>query len=159
MKRILPHPVMTVALVIMWMILTRFTLGQLVLGTAVALVASKALAALEPQTVRVRRWRPIPGLIGVLVADLLWSNLTVARMILSADTPRSGVVEVELGTRNRNVLAILSIIVSTTPGTAWLGWDPRSGTLLMHVLDLGEEGIWKTAIQDRYECRLREIFE
>lgn len=159
MKHILPHPLMTLALLVMWMILTKFSLGQAILGTVIALVASKALAALEPKTVRIRRWTPIPKLVVVLLMDIMASNVHVAWMILSGRQPRSGVVEVELETRDRNILAILAIIISATPGTAWLGWNPRTGTLLLHIFDVREGDIWKTLIQDRYECRLREIFE
>lgn len=159
MRRLVPHPVLAVALVLMWLILTRFSLGQLVLGTGVALVASWALGPLEPRTIRIRRWRPIPGLLVVLAGDVMWSNLRVARQILSGRIPASGVVEVDLESRDRAVLALLAIIISATPGTAWLGWNPRSGKMLLHVFDLREGDEWKTLIQTRYECRLREIFE
>ena len=159
MKRLFPHPLLTLALILMWMILTRFSLGQAILGTVIAIVASKALAKLEPKTVRIRRWSPIPILLFVLVKDVLASNFHVASLILSGRQPKSGVVEVDLETRNRNILAILAIIISATPGTAWLGWNPRTGKLLIHVFDLREGDVWKTLLQDRYECRLREIFE
>lgn len=159
MKRLLPHPILTVVLILMWLVLTRFSLGQLILGTMIALIASKALGTLEPKTVRIRRWSPIPMLLVVLVKDVLASNVHVASLILSGRQPKSGVVEVELETRNRNILAILAVIISATPGTAWLGWNPRTGTLLIHIFDQREGDVWKTLLQDRYECRLREIFE
>ena len=56
MTRILPHPLLTAALILMWLLLNRFSLGHLLLGTAVALVAGRAMAALEPVRPRIRRW-------------------------------------------------------------------------------------------------------
>ena len=55
MTRIVPHPLLTGGLVLMWLLLNRFSLGHLVLGTAVALVAGRAMAALEPVRPRIRR--------------------------------------------------------------------------------------------------------
>lgn len=159
MRRILPHPVLTLFLLLMWLMLTRFSLGQAILGLLVALVAARALAALEPSRVRVRRWGPLVPLIGVFLADIVASNLSVARIILSGRAPASGLVEIPLATRDRNVLTILSIMISATPGTVWLGWNPLSGAILLHVFDMKEEGMWVDIVQRRYERRLREIFE
>lgn len=158
-KQILPHPILFLTLVLMWMMLTRFSIGHLILGSVVALIAARVFAPLEPQTVRIRRWRPIPGLLGVMFVDIMRSNLRVAAQVLSRRAPNSVLVEVELESRHRSVLAILAIIITATPGTAWLGWNPRTGILLMHVLDTDEKEEWKTLMQTRYECRLREIFE
>ncbi len=159
MKRILPHPIFFVLLLLMWMILTRFSLGQLILGSAVSFVACRALSALEPNNVTIKRWGPVPRLLGVFLLDMAWSNVQVARVILSRRQPRSSIVEVPLDTRDRAVLAILSIIITATPGTAWLGWNPRTGILLMHVFDLEEEEMWRDLMKRRYEKTLMEIFE
>lgn len=159
MKRLLPHPLTTLFLLLMWLALTRVTLGQAILGLAVALVASRALAALEPGGAIVRRWRPVVPLIFVLLHDIVFSNLHVARLLLSRRMPASGLVEIPLVSRDRTVLAILSIMISATPGTVWLGWNPVTGAMLLHVFDLREEQMWIEIVQNRYERRLREIFE
>ncbi|QUS35337.1 Na+/H+ antiporter subunit E [Falsirhodobacter algicola] len=158
MKQILPHPLAAAGLLLMWLMLTSFSLGQLVLGTGVALVAARAVAPLEPQAIRIRNWRPLPMLFVVIVYDILWSNLQVGRQVFRRAAPRSGLVEVALDTRNRAALAILAVVITATPGTAWMGWDPRRGILLMHVLDIGEGETWEHTIQNRYERRLLEIF-
>ncbi|WP_128254106.1 Na+/H+ antiporter subunit E [Falsirhodobacter deserti] len=158
MKRIIPHPILTLVLLVMWLILTQFTLGQAILGTAVALVAARALAALEPQTIRIRRWSPIPGLFYTFVVDILWSNVKVGRAIMSRTTPPSGLIEVELDTRDRNILAIISVVIAAAPGTAWLGWNPGNQTLLLHLLDIEEGEIWEETLKKSYLGRLKEIF-
>ena len=37
---------------------------------------------------------------------------------------------------DENALALLSCILTATPGTAWLEFDRQTGILLIHVLDL-----------------------
>lgn len=162
MKRILPHPFLALLLLIVWLMLTRFTPGQLVLGTAVALVASRAMSALEPTPITLRKLYRVPMLLVMLTLDIARSNIAVATLILNngrGGKRRSGMIEIELETRNRTALALLSIIVTATPGTAWLGWNPRRGVLLLHVFDLREEAEVQDLIKNRYERALREILE
>ena len=55
-------------------------------------------------------------------------------------------------------LALLSMIVTATPGTAWLEYDSATGVLLLHVFDMIETDDWPALIRDRYESRLLEAF-
>jgi multicomponent K+:H+ antiporter subunit E len=55
MSRIFPYPLLIISLVIMWLLLTSFSLGQLLLGTVVAFIAVQGVAALHPATPRIRR--------------------------------------------------------------------------------------------------------
>ena len=66
---------------------------------------------------------------------------------------------IPLDLRDKTGLAILSCIVTSTPGTAWVEYADDTGTLLIHVLDLVEESEWIRTIKARYEARLLEIFE
>ena len=54
---------------------------------------------------------------------------------------------------------MLSCIVTSTPGTAWVEYAPDSGILLIHVLDLVDKDEWVALIKNRYEALLMEIFE
>lgn len=161
MRRYVPHPVLTIGLVLMWLLLNHFSLGHLVLGTAIALVAGWAMAALRPHNPRIRGWHRMPGLALIIVWDILCSNLQVGRLILShrRGTGRSGFVEIPLTLRDPSALALLAIILTSMPGTAWLEYDPASGILLMHVLDLADADAWRETVKNRYERPLREIFE
>jgi multicomponent K+:H+ antiporter subunit E len=162
MSRIVPHPLLAGGLVLIWLMLTRFSLGHLLLGTAVALVAGWAMSALRPERPNVRRWSAIPGLIGIVAWDILRSNVAVAWLILSGGrggTRRSGFLEVPLRLRHPSALAILAIIITATPGTAWLEYDRETGILLLHVFDLVNEAEWLDLIQNRYEARFLEIFQ
>ena len=82
MSRILPHPLLAASLVLMWMLLNAFSLGHFLLGIVVALIASRAVAALQIPKPRLRRWQLIPRLVGIVLYDILRSNIAVARISL-----------------------------------------------------------------------------
>ncbi|MDS9468302.1 Na+/H+ antiporter subunit E [Paracoccus sp. MBLB3053] len=162
MRQAIPHPLLSAALVLMWMMLTRFSLGHLALGSIVALFAGWTVARLHPPRPRIRRWSAIPRLMAVVSVDIFRSNLAVARvLLLGPDHPRyhSGFVELRLKLRDQNAIALLAIILTATPGTAWLEYEREDGRLLLHVLDLRSGDDWQALIHDRYEALLMEIFE
>ncbi len=161
MNRVLPHPILAAALLLMWMSLTSFSAGQLLLGGFLALAASRTMAALQPSKPRLRRWQLIPRLIGIVIMDILRSNFAVASIILQVRRPErvSGFVAIPLDLRDRTGLAVLACIVTSTPGTAWIEYAHDTGVLLIHVLDLVDEEEWIALIKNRYEALLMEIFE
>lgn len=161
MSRVLPYPILTAALLLMWMLLTSFSTGQLLLGGVVAIAASHAMAALQPSKPRLRRWRLIPRLVGIVALDILRSNIAVAGIILRGGrrAGRPGFVAIPLDLRDRTALAALSCIVTSTPGTAWVEYAHDSNVLIIHVLDLADEDEWVDLIKNRYEALLMEIFE
>jgi multicomponent K+:H+ antiporter subunit E len=161
MSRVLPHPLLAASLVLMWMLLNAFSLGHFLLGIVVALIATHAAAALQIPKPRLRRWQLIPRLLGVVLYDILLSNIAVAGIILMGRHRKhvSGFVAIPLDLRDRNGLAVLACIVTSTPGTAWVEYAADSGVLVIHVLDLVSEEEWVGVIKDRYESLLLEIFE
>jgi multicomponent K+:H+ antiporter subunit E len=54
---------------------------------------------------------------------------------------------------------VLSLIITSTPGTAWFDYNGAHGMLLIHVFDLVDEEGWRHLIKSRYEYLLMEIFE
>jgi len=161
MRRLFPYPLLIVAIALAWLFLAGFSLGQLLLGTAVALLAAQGLAALRPAKPRLRRWDLIPRLVGIVLLDIARSNIAVARVILSGEREklRSGFVSIPLQLRDPVGLAVLATIVTSTPGTAWIDYSDRGGILLLHVFDLVDEDDWVELIKNRYENLLLEIFE
>lgn len=159
MSRILPYPLLTLSLLAMWLVLNGLSVGQLVLGGAIAVAASNVTAQLRPAKFRIRRWHLLPKLLGIVLIDIWRSNIAVAWLILRPDHPRrvSGFVVVPLELRDPAGLAILACIVSSSPGTAWVEYDSESSTLLLHVLDLVDDAPWINLIKNRYERLLLEI--
>lgn len=162
MKRLIPHPLMSFTLWLAWLMLTRFSPGMAVLGGLIALAAGWAMTRLQMPEVRVRNWRKAGVLLGVVAADVLRSNIAVVRLILAgpaACARRASFLELQLTLRDRHGLAVLAIIITSTPGTTWVEYDPESGRLLLHVLDLADDEALRQQIHSRYEVLLQEIFE
>ena len=161
MTRILPHPLLSAALVLMWLLLTRFSLGHLVLGSVIAVLAGLALARIEPEAPRIRSWAALLRLIGIVSVDIIRSNWAVARLMLTNGrhgARTSAFVVIPLRLRDPVPLALLAVILTATPGTAWMEYDREAGTLLLHVFDMIDEEEWCVLIRDRYEALLMEAF-
>lgn len=161
MSAILPYPLLALGLAFMWLLLGGFTPGQLVLAIIVSTASTHALRVLGETSPKVRRWLAIPTLFGIVLYDIIRSNIAVARILLSPSTlPRvSGFIVVPLRLSQPNALAILSIILTSTPGTAWVDYNSARGELLLHIFDLVDEAEWQELIANRYERLLLEIFE
>ena len=161
MSRLFPHPVLSMALILLWLMLTRFSLGYLILGTALSLVAVWAYSALHPARPRVRLWQTIPRLILTLFLDIIRSNLAVARLLLTEGRSgrRSAFIRVPLRITSGNALALLAIILTATPGTAWVEYDTETGILTLHIFDASEADHYQDVIRNTYEPMLMEIFE
>jgi len=162
MKRWLPFPLLWALLVAMWLALNEtLATAHLLLGAGVALTAVLGLHVLqEPQT-RLRRPRIAAELVWLVLTDVVRSNIAVARIVIQGGTHEQteGFLEIPLTLRNPVGLAALACIITSTPGTAWAGYNPGSGVLTMHILDLVDEETWVRTIKDRYERRLMKIFQ
>lgn len=161
MRRLVPFPIISVSLLGFWLLLNRtLSPGQILLGSAVALVCGWGLAALQPPKAHPRRPGRILRLSALVLADIVRSNIAVARVILGPKrkerTP--GFVEIPLELRDPYGLAALACIITSTPGTLWVDFNEASGILTIHVLDLVEKSEWIGLIKGRYERRLMEIF-
>jgi multicomponent K+:H+ antiporter subunit E len=161
MSRLLPHPVISVLLAAVWLLLNQsVSPGNIVLGVVLGWAGGLALAALQIPNGRLRRPGVALRLALIVLADIVRSNIAVARLILSPRRKaQAGFLPIPLDLRHPYGLAALACIITATPGTVWVNFDPTRGMLLIHVLDLVDEAAWTRVIKDRYERRLMEIFE
>lgn len=159
MRRVFAYPLLWLALLAMWLLLNGYGLGQLLLGAAIASLGCWAVGAIEPPKPRIRRFGTILRLAGVVIVDVLRSNIEVLALVLSGREPRSVFVTIPLDLKEPNGLAVLSIIITGTPGSAWVKYDSRASTVLVHVLDTTDSDAWVTMIKRSYEARLLEIFQ
>lgn len=161
MKRLLPYPVLAGFIFFMWMVLAQaYSPGQMVLGALVAIAATWAMTALKLDSPRLRRPRAALRLAGVVTLDIIRSNIAVAHIITRREPWRnSDFLAIPLDMRSPNGLAVLSCIVTATPGTIWVHYDRADDVLLLHILDLVSEEAWTRLIKGRYERYLMEIFE
>ena len=158
--RWIPHPVLALALLAIWLLLNQsLSPGHLLLGALVAIVATYGMVALRPEKPGIRSWRALARLAGIVAVDIARSNIAVGRIILFPRASRvSGFVRMQLAMRNQYGLAALACIITATPGTIWVQFDRGSGMLVIHALDLIDDEAWVQLIKGRYEALLIEVF-
>lgn len=162
MSKIIPYPLLSLGLWAMWLLLQQsLGLGHILLGAVIALLAGRAMAALQPAKPRVRKLGKVLQLIWLVSLDILRSNIAVARVVLAGKHrgATAGFLVLPLELRDRTALAVLACIITATPGSAWLEYDAVRGSVLIHVLDLVDEQAWIDIIKNRYERLLLEIFQ
>lgn len=160
-RAVLPHPLLALGLLAAWLLLSGpISAGDVVMGLIAGLTIPQVMRLLEPDRSGVRSPGAILRLARYVAVDVVRSNYAVATIILGRRRRQrvSGFIHVPLDLRNRYGLAVLAIILTSTPGTLWVQYDRPSGRLLLHVLDLIEEQEWIDLIKGRYESLLLEIF-
>lgn len=160
MKRFVPYPLLALTLFAMWILLTGFSPGHVLLGGVIALLLSRTMLSLKPEKPRIRLGRAIVELAAIVFADIVRSNIAVGRIVLFRSTRHtSGFIHLPIELTSPYALAVLAIIITATPGTLWVQHDPDRRIILIHVLDLVDEQAWITLTKHRYERLLKEIFE
>lgn len=154
---------LTAALAGIWLLLAaELSLLSLAFGALLAVLLVRAIARLRPVQPRVRNVHVAIPLVATLLVDIVLSNLGVARVVLGLVRKRqvrSGFIDIPLQLRDPHALAILAVIVTSTPGTSWAGLAPDGGVLRLHMLDIRNEDEWVRSFKQRYERRLMRIFE
>ena len=161
MSRFIPYPLLSICLLLFWLTMTAFSPGYFVLGLALSLLAGRIMSRVHPPKPRIRRWSAIPRLLATLAVDILRSNIAVARQLLTEgrNGRKSQFVVMTLQVRDPNALAVLSIIVTATPGTAWIEYSSVTDQLILHIFDGTEAEHYRDVIRNTYEPMLMEIFE
>jgi multicomponent K+:H+ antiporter subunit E len=162
MRRWLPAPLLSVALLLLWLLLNQsIAAGHIAIGTIAALVLPRLLAPLRPPVNRVRGPRAGLRLAAVVAIDVVRSALNVAVGVLGARRrpPRARFVVVPLDVRNVHALAALALITTIVPGTVWSELAPDRSRLLLHVFDSADDASFIAHYKARYELPLQEIFE
>jgi len=161
MKRLFPHPLLAIILLILWLILQQSAgLGHILLGGVIAILASLAASLIIPEPLIVRRPLKVLQLIVVAGLDIVRSNIAVMLILFSPrPQPTAAFIEMPLKLTNTFGLAVLACLITATPGSAWLEYDRERSTVLIHVFDLVDADEWVETIKNRYESLLMEIFQ
>ena len=161
MRRLLPHPALSAMLLIVWLLMANgITTGGIVLGGIFALILPKFIQPFWPDRPRMRFGRHFLGYLTIVLLDIVVANFQVAWLILFRRNrdlrARWLVVPVELTTPE--AITMLAGTISLTPGTVSSDVSADGRFLLVHALDVADEGAEVARIKTRYEARLQRIF-
>lgn len=157
--RIFPMPVHTLLLCAMWLLLTEFTMGNLVMGMVLGILIPWISVPLSEPHPRVRR--PILAIryLFLVLHDIIVSNLQVAMLVLRSNRHlKPGFVAMPLDLTRELPLAVLATTIALTPGTVSVDLSEDRKWLYIHALDVEDPQELVDSLKNRYEKALREIF-
>ena len=160
MRRLLPHPLLSLVLLLLWLLLNNSaSAGHFLLGAALGLLIPLYTRRFWPEPAVLRR----PGLALRLTALVLWdilvANVKVSRLVLG---PRAAIrprfVQVPLDVEGEVAQTVLAGVITLTPGTLSATLDRERRRLLVHALSEDEPEELIRQVKSRYEAPIMEIF-
>jgi multicomponent K+:H+ antiporter subunit E len=161
-RRILPHPFLTLLLTVVWLLLVNtISLGNLLLGFALGVVIPVMTAPYWPGRPRLRNPVGIAVFLLIVLWDIVRANFSVAGLIIfrrNADL-QSRYIAVPVDLRSPEAITVLAGTITMTPGTLSADISACGRVLLVHCLHAPDPDAVVAEIKNRYERRLKEIFE
>jgi multicomponent K+:H+ antiporter subunit E len=160
MNRLLPHPGLSVLLVVMWVVMVNdLTFGTLFLGLVVGFVVPLFTAPWWPGRPRVR-FLPAIAYCGLVLWDILIANFQIAAIILFKPNRdlRPAWLAVPLDLTSPEAITVFAGTISLTPGTVSSDISACGNYLLVHALHAPDPGHEIDNVKQRYEARLKGIF-
>lgn len=162
LRKYLPRPVMTLVITGFWMLLLNdFSMGGLVFGLILGFTIPYFTSSLWPAARGIRSYPKAAAYFLLVLWDIVVANMQVAYLILfrrAADlSPRFFTVPLDL--RTPEAITVLASTITMTPGTVSSDLSADGRSLLVHGLDVRDEAEVVAQIKQRYEARLKEIFE
>ncbi len=160
MNSLFPHPILTISLWIIWLLLNNtIAAGHIVLGFIIATLIPMLTSGFWPEKIRIREPLVLIKFLLVVLWDIVIANIMVAKLILGKNEnlhPAFFCIELEIDTPMGK--SILANTISLTPGTVSCDLSSDGNTLLVHALhsDNIEETIKE--IKQRYEAPLIKVF-
>lgn len=160
--RLVPHPLLSLTLVLVWLgLVNTFTLGNLILGTVLGLAVPMLTAAYWPDRPKVGRPLKVIEYYMIVLWDIVVANAQVAMIILfrREKNIRSHWIPIPLELTSAEAITVLAGTITMTPGTVSATLSADGGAILVHCLHTDDPDDIRDGIKSRYERRLKEIFQ
>jgi len=160
MRRLIPHPGLSVLLVIVWLLMANtLTVGGLLLGTVIGILLPIFTAPFWPGRPDVR-YRAGLAYIALVLWDIVVANFEIAAIILFRRNRdlRPAWLSIPLDLHTPEAITVLAGTISLTPGTVSSDVSACGKYLLVHALDAADPDAEIARIKLRYEARLKRVF-
>lgn len=161
LKRLLPHPTLTLILAVMWVFLVNgFSMGAVVLGLILGVLIPLFTAQFWPDKAPIRNWRAAIVYALIVLWDIVVANVQVAYWVVFKpnDQLHTCWITVPLDVRSPEAITVLAGTVTMTPGTVSADLSADGRSLLVHCLNAPDAEAAVAQIKTRYEARLKEVF-
>ena len=161
LARFIPHPLLSLTLVLVWLgLVNTFTLGNLLLGAVIGIAIPMLTAAYWPNRPKIARPLKIIEYGLIVMWDIVVANVQVAMIILFRRDRdiRSHWITVPLKLTSAEAITVLAGTITMTPGTVSAMLSADGTCILVHCLHTDDPDAVRDEIKSRYERRLMEIF-
>ncbi|KAB7647634.1 Na+/H+ antiporter subunit E [Polymorphobacter fuscus] len=160
MRRLIPHPGLSVLLVVFWLLMANsLTIGGLVVGIVIGLALPIFTAPFWPGRPRIDFGAALAYL-ALVLRDIITANFEIAAIILFRRNrdlrPAWLVIPMDLATPE--AITVFAGTISLTPGTVSSDVSACGRYLLVHALDAPDPAAEIARIKARYESRLQKVF-
>ncbi|PLV59929.1 Na+/H+ antiporter subunit E [Thermotoga sp. KOL6] len=147
---------------LVWLMLTRFSYSELVVGIIVSLIASMTFRKFHE--IKFDRKLPMRVLyylvffLPVFVVEMIKANIDVALRVLNPRLPlKPGFVKIKTKLKGEASRLFLANSITLTPGT--LSVDVKKDTIYVHWIDVKDTQRKEKYISQRFEKSIKEVFE
>ncbi len=161
MKRLFPHPYLSVLLVLLWLLLVNdFRWGSLVFGIILAVIIPALIAPYWPHRPLLKSGSKLATYLCLVFYDIVVANIQVAKIVLIMPNRdlKPAWISIPLELRSPDAISLLAGTITLTPGTVTCDISECGHVLLVHCLHAPDPDSVAADIKSRYETRLKEIF-
>lgn len=161
LRRLLPHPLMTLLLIVIWILLQNgFSFAHLLLGSVLGVVFPLFTSSFWPDRPDIHNYGKAFIYFLIVVGDIVVANVQVARLILFRRPQDLNTcwVCVPLELTSPEAITLFAGTITMTPGTVSCDLSADGRSLLVHCLDEADPAAAVARMKSRYEARLLEIF-
>ncbi len=155
---LLPRPVLSLMVATTWLLANNtLYIGHILLAVGLGIGLPRLTVSFWPNAPRLRKPVVAIRLLAVFAYDVLVANFQVARLVLGPnDKLHPAFIEVPLDLKDEFGVALLASLVTLTPGTVSVDYDPKTSILHVHALDVTDAEAMVKEIKQRYETPIRE---
>lgn len=160
MTQLLPHPILSLVLWLMWLLLNNtLAMGHVVLGLVLAVLIPWFSQRFWPERIYIHQPLVLLRFVGIVMWDILVANITVARWVMGPnDTLQPAWLSIPLDIQSPLGISILANTISLTPGTVSCDLSSDESHLLVHALHVDDASAAIAEMKYRYERPLMEVF-
>jgi multicomponent K+:H+ antiporter subunit E len=161
MNKIIPHPILTISLIIVWLLLNNtIAAGHIVLGTILAILIPWFSASFWEEKVCAKNPIVFLKFVAVVMYDIIIANITVAKQVLGSNNElKPTLFNLPITIEHPLGISILASTISLTPGTVSCDLSEDKTYLVIHGLSVENVEEEVETILNRYEKPLLEVFK
>lgn len=158
---LLPHPLLTLLLAVVWVLLqNQISAGMVVFGLILGVIIPRGTSIWWPDTPKGFRLGKMITYSIMVLWDILVANVQVAWVVLTVPNAKlkPAWIVIPLDLVQPEAITVLAGTITLTPGTVSADLSDEGHSLLVHVLHTDDPDSVRDDIKTRYERRLKEIF-